>query len=1436
MSFNITANTGSGFNITIGGGGPITRNITTTNAIAVSTQGILTNFILRPITCTTNIITLVGGLETSDITGRLKYANAETNNLSQFDDLSEAQNIVASTIAKAHESYGFNIPFNGTLVTQAVHHTFTGRTADTYSRFYIYFPSGYTFGSGISWIMEGITSAWGSTIALGLVTSSGVPTHFRIQVASNYTDVALSLDAWTCIELRHVINGASSGGQCWINGNLEFTNYTENVGAATLDRIRWGFNQGSAPQNGAYIYFDDCVIDDSYIGLYPQPSFTYLSRKINVTCTASISFITGTAPQNLISNSFDWVDTNSDGIADGWQRNYGTENCSIVTGNGFTGNAQRMVATTGGTAQAISPTGITLAENTPYLLRFKYRSSNTLVIFEGVENAFASFGTNTGNAIQVEWAFYAKLGGTQDLRFFAQETSEWIEIDEVELFVLPIATLKTNFIPSASSNFDTDGTAWWGGGTHSWNASGYMEGDGYLFKGMYDINITPYSYNRLSFRVRSSTSTSRFHCYINSTTNTNFYSKNITSSWQLFEGIVQAKQHDWAELYIIHQAAGVDVDMDDILLEEFLPLATATSLGVKKNITVTSAIILNTSSDGLGRFVNITATASLVVDTAGILELPTGQTLNVTTAQAITVETTATQLKSKINAISTQSIIVDTTGILTNKKLAIIISAIQVNTTAIQTRKINLIETCSIVVQTSAILTRKFALTETCNIAVQTSSMLNVRKALSGTAVIVFSTAPPELHRKIDIGHVFAIIIVSTPIGDLQNQKPLTLFINKSIICTANIQVSTSASITNAKQLTGTCSLQTSITAVQTKKINLTITQNLVTDSFGALTLQGVLTCSSYIYTETSTVTANRKIALTETNNLSISTTAIVKRKMPVITTQAISFTITAIQKKKISINTTQAIATTSIATELFYTTQRLLTSSQSIVTSTASILSNKKSATSTQILTVQTSSTQVKCLISATETCSLVVSTTGILSNNKTLTETSTIQVSTSAIQTRKINLTTIQNIQTDSFGALGIQGLWECSSYIYTQTSSVTANRKINIFETNTPQILTTATQVKSKVNKTITVGIVSSTSSIIKRKVNISTISQIVSNTTGLIYRRFGVISTSIIIINISAILKRRVNVSITSAINSATTTVLTKKVNITTNQSIILSTTATLSIPGIVSIHSSIVSSTSAILSRKINITCSSSLSIITTATLNKKINVFTNQSFVLSTTATKVLGKRSVITTQALVINTTGLLHRKFNASIGVVLSLSTTASLKVKKSVVSLNQITLTTSGILSSKKNTSVFVSIVSETQGRLLAKKNVASIVEIVLNTQGQELFDKINVITSNNITTTFEALLHVTTNVQLSCNITTEFSATLDLAISENFGGKELFFNLYINTKLGFNLEITPYEIEENLILNSEVLIDLDGLGYEETFIDLFLNSEYKINLEI
>lgn len=144
---------------------------------------------------------------------------------------------------------------------------------------------------------------------------------------------------------------------------------------------------------------------------------------------------------NRVKNSglgTDWVDSNSDGVADGWTKQTGAGTHQIVTGNGFTGNAQRINHVTGTMTQFQYYDAVNdVTSGKTYNVTGKYRASvGCRIYLRGTADALTlNMGTNTGNA--ASFTFTAAATATQDLRLnfyiLAATASGYVEIDEVRL-------------------------------------------------------------------------------------------------------------------------------------------------------------------------------------------------------------------------------------------------------------------------------------------------------------------------------------------------------------------------------------------------------------------------------------------------------------------------------------------------------------------------------------------------------------------------------------------------------------------------------------------------------------------------------------------------------------------------------------------------------------------------------------------------------------------------------------------------------------------------------------------------------------------------------------------------------------------------------------------------------------------------------------------
>jgi len=143
--------------------------------------------------------------------------------------------------------------------------------------------------------------------------------------------------------------------------------------------------------------------------------------------------------ENVV-NATDWTDSNSDGLADNWADNYaGKLDYSVVTGNGFTGNAQRFeVNDVAGSDRAIRTTGnYVFTSGTLYKVSFKYRasiSSGSILVMDGGSGAtVTNITTHTGDAKLFETYYVAPTGS--HLWFYMQnaDANAFMEIDDVSV-------------------------------------------------------------------------------------------------------------------------------------------------------------------------------------------------------------------------------------------------------------------------------------------------------------------------------------------------------------------------------------------------------------------------------------------------------------------------------------------------------------------------------------------------------------------------------------------------------------------------------------------------------------------------------------------------------------------------------------------------------------------------------------------------------------------------------------------------------------------------------------------------------------------------------------------------------------------------------------------------------------------------------------------
>lgn len=162
-------------------------------------------------------------------------------------------------------------------------------------------------------------------------------------------------------------------------------------------------------------------------------------------------------------NTTDWVDSNEDGTADNWTNlNESKNQASIVTGNGFTGNAQRNENLSASVSSYIRSDPFPVENGAVYEISFKYRASDSIAVLLILDTSFniiktVNMGLNIGNAIlktdtftatdsQLIFQFYPGLTGA---------IGDYVEIDELELKTsLQPQSFGASMIPGIDINND----------------------------------------------------------------------------------------------------------------------------------------------------------------------------------------------------------------------------------------------------------------------------------------------------------------------------------------------------------------------------------------------------------------------------------------------------------------------------------------------------------------------------------------------------------------------------------------------------------------------------------------------------------------------------------------------------------------------------------------------------------------------------------------------------------------------------------------------------------------------------------------------------------------------------------------------------------------------------------------------------------------------
>lgn len=209
----------------------------------------------------------------------LFLADAEENDLLEWTSTTSSDgNTLAASVASAlHGTYGFDFQWVGVGSDNYAYKNF-GVYHDIFSRCYVRF--------------DAVTSAEGVLVAHSYGRLSGedkASLQFYGRGAGNplgglfkldgitvwnfYTSAIFNQDQTYCVEWRYKdeTGGAGTGGgQFWIDGASQYSDFTKSNGTAGIDRLFVGNNSAGVPANGDRLFFDDVKIDTSYIGTYTE--------------------------------------------------------------------------------------------------------------------------------------------------------------------------------------------------------------------------------------------------------------------------------------------------------------------------------------------------------------------------------------------------------------------------------------------------------------------------------------------------------------------------------------------------------------------------------------------------------------------------------------------------------------------------------------------------------------------------------------------------------------------------------------------------------------------------------------------------------------------------------------------------------------------------------------------------------------------------------------------------------------------------------------------------------------------------------------------------------------------------------------------------------------------------------------------------------------
>ena len=216
--------------------------------------------------------------------------------------------------------------------------------------------------------------------------------------------------------------------RAFIYYNNAHTNHnTTYTPTTTWTRYSWTFdvvNLGSLTISGL-LSFGNGNLDVIGFQLELGPLSPYQPTDGTITLPCGPELMTNSGAYQFET---DWTSP-TNGLAAGWANWYnGSITASIVTGNGFNVNAQRVVNANAQTYfGVVSATTLTIGKT--YTVSLKYRSNGIVYVQNSNSNTYLLLLTNTGNSVAASATFTA----INDIYFVLRSDggSAWFEVDEI---------------------------------------------------------------------------------------------------------------------------------------------------------------------------------------------------------------------------------------------------------------------------------------------------------------------------------------------------------------------------------------------------------------------------------------------------------------------------------------------------------------------------------------------------------------------------------------------------------------------------------------------------------------------------------------------------------------------------------------------------------------------------------------------------------------------------------------------------------------------------------------------------------------------------------------------------------------------------------------------------------------------------------------------